>query len=93
MTLGEMALGEMTISHLQPPDGNIGGPKGPRGTRGIGDKSEARFILSSKFEHSDSNLLRFLEISNLVHSKLKFELMLSNLLPCPFPPTLSKLFH
>ena len=43
----------------------------------------ARFILSSKFEHSDSNLFRFLEVSNLVHSKLKFELMGSNLLPCP----------
>ena len=45
--------------------------------------SQARFILSSKFEHSDSNLFRFLENSNLVHSKLKFELMRSNLLPCP----------
>ena len=43
----------------------------------------ARFILSPKFEHGDSNLFRFLENSNLVHWKLKFELMSSNLLRCP----------
>ena len=46
-----------------------------------GKISEARFILSSKFEHNDSNLLRFLEKSKLIHSKLKFELMRSNILP------------
>ena len=39
----------------------------------------ARFLLSSNFEHSDSNLFRLLENSNLVHSKLKLELMRSNL--------------
>ena len=31
----------------------------PRGTRANGEISEARFILSSNFEHSDSNLFRF----------------------------------
>ena len=43
----------------------------------------ARFLLSSKFEHSDSNLFRLLENSKLVHSKIKLELMRSNLLQCP----------
>ena len=42
-------------------EGNISGPKAPRGTRWNGEKSEARFILSSKFEHRDSNLVWFLE--------------------------------
>ena len=35
----------LLLFDLAKQDGNISGPKGPRGTRGNGDKSESRFIL------------------------------------------------
>ena len=35
----------LLLFDLASQDGNIGGPKGPRGTRGNGDISEARFML------------------------------------------------
>ena len=49
------------------------------------------FYTYSKFEHSDSNLFRFLKNSNLVGSKTRFELMRSNLLPCPVEKLVEKI--
>ena len=46
-----MVLSQVTGNH-------ISGPKGPRGTRGNGDISEARFVLKKtalKFVHSAKN--------------------------------------
>ena len=39
--LSQMVLSQVTGN----PDGNISGPKGPRGTRGNGDISETSFLL------------------------------------------------
>ena len=38
-------------------------------------KAKSNLFRKSKIEHSGSNLFRFLENSNLVHSKLNFELI------------------
>ena len=39
----------LLLFDLAKQDGNISGPKGPQGTRGNGDISEARFILYITF--------------------------------------------